>query len=366
MHLPPLDVAVYPVVTMSHGRHGGRSTRTMSSISSTSSSSSTSSTGTVTTTTNTPDFSSIQRVIRNVFRSSKITVQQVERLQGRLHQVYLARLTDGSSLVLKCPPLFNTRMLRHERHSLETERKTMETLREYTQLSVPQVIKYDSQGGALGSPFLMMSFLPGRRLSELSSFLSASERKVVDRTLGAYVRSLTALSATQFGPTHRVFAKKGSSSWREAFLALLESALRDAEDMLVTIPYDSIRYYVGQQSQCLDEVTEPRLVALNVCDPQNVLLDERTKQVTGLVGFSNVIWGDPLMSGGIADGSEAFFEGYGQCPARTGGAKARQSIYTTYKAVVQVVSHYYRPHLEIDELDARRSLTYALNDLAQM
>jgi aminoglycoside phosphotransferase (APT) family kinase protein len=319
MHLPPLDVAVYPVVSMSHGRQGGRSTRASSTISSSSSTSSTSSN----TCSITPDFSSIQKVIRHVFRSSKITVQQAERLQGRLHQVYLTKLADGSALVLKCPPIRNTRTLRHEKHTLETERKTLETLREYTQLPVPQIIKYDSQGGALGAPFIMMSHIPGRRLSELSTCLTTIERNSIDRTLGACVRNLTTLSATQFGLTHRVFAKKGSSSWREAFLALLESALRDSEDMLVNVPYDSVRYYVGRHSHFLDEVTEPRLVALHACDPQNVLIDEHTKRVTGLVGFSNVIWGDPLMSGGIAHGSEAFFEGYGECPSRTGGIKAR-------------------------------------------
>jgi aminoglycoside phosphotransferase (APT) family kinase protein len=319
MHLPPLDVAVYPVVTMSHGRHGGRSTRASSTISSTSSTSSTSSN----TCSIAPDFSSIQKVIRHVFRSSKITVQQAERLQGRLHQVYLAKLADGSSLVLKCPPIRSTRTLRHEKHTLETERKTLETLREYTQLPVPQIIKYDGQGGALGAPFIMMSHIPGRRLSELTSYLTAGERKTIDRTLGACVRNLTTLSATQFGLTHRVFAKKGTSSWRDAFLALLESALRDSEDMLVNVPYDSVRYYVGLHSHFLDEVTEPCLVALDACHPENVLIDEHRKQVTGLVGFSNVVWGDPLMSGGIADGSEAFFEGYGECPSRTGGVKAR-------------------------------------------
>lgn len=168
-----------------------------------------------------------------------------------------------------------------------------------------------------------MSYVPGQPLSKLSPCLSAGERKSVDRTLGYYVRTLTSLSATQFGSTHRVFAKKGDSSWRESFMALLEAALRDAEDMLVTVPYDSIRYYVGRHAQYLDEVREPRLVALDVCEPQNVLLDEQTKQVTGVVGFSNVLWGDPLMSGGVANGSEAFYEGYGECPSRTGGVKSR-------------------------------------------
>ncbi|KAF2129868.1 hypothetical protein P153DRAFT_375496 [Dothidotthia symphoricarpi CBS 119687] len=359
MLLPPLDVAVYPVFTMSRGTLPARPSSTVSSSSSSSSTSSR-------TSSSTPDFSNIQELIWALFRSSKITVVQAERIQGHLRQVYLTKFADGSSLVIKCPPSHDIRLLRHERHLLETERRTLETLHEYTQLPVPHVIKYDSHGGPLGSPFLMTSSIPGRRLSDLLSCLTTNERNVIDRTLGCYVRNLTTLSATQFGVTHRVFASKGSSSWREAFLALLEAALRDAEDMLVTIPYDSIRYYVGRQSHLLDEVTEPRLVALNVCNPQNVLIDERTKRVTGLVGFSNVIWGDPLMSGGIDGGNPAFFEGFGECPSKTGGPKARLLMYTIYRNIVRVVEHHYRPHLDIDELDARRGLNYALNDLAQM
>ncbi|KAF1956491.1 hypothetical protein CC80DRAFT_413075 [Byssothecium circinans] len=364
MHLPPLDVAVYPVVTMSHGRHGGgRTNRSSSTISSSSSSSAASAArnGAVIP----PDFLSIQRLIQKVFRSSRITVQQAERLQGRLHQVYLARLADGNALVLKCPPNSAIRSLRHEKHGLETERMTLETLHEFTQLPVAQVLKYDKHGGSFGSPYLLTSYLPGRRLSEISPFLSTSERHAIDHTLGSLVRTLTSLSATQFGLTHRVFEQKGSKSWREAFIALLESSLRDAEDMLITIPYESIRGWVNQRSSVLDEITEPKLVALHVCDAHNVLINEQTKQVAGLVGFSNVVWGDPLLSGGITEGSDAFFQGFGECPARTGPVHVRQLIYTVYRATVQIVAHHYRPHSGIDELQSRRSLTYALNSLAQ-
>lgn len=319
MHLPPLDVAVYPLVTMSRGTYAVRSSRPSSTISSSSSSSSASSR----TCSAAPDFPSIQRIVRSVFRSSKIVVHQAECLPGSLHQVYLTRLADSSCLVLKCPPSHNIRLLRHEKQLLDTERKTLETLHEYTSVPVPQLIKHDSTGGVIGIPFLMMSHVPGRKLSEMAPHLTAMEQQTIERTLGSYVRVLTSLSATQFGMTHRVFAKKGSKSWREAFRALFEAALRDAEDMLVTVPYDSIRYYVGRHAHFLEEVTEPRLVALNVCDPTNILIDEETKQITGLVGFSNVIWGDPLMSGGIAEGGEAFFEGFGESPTKTEGCRAR-------------------------------------------
>ncbi|KAF1929117.1 uncharacterized protein M421DRAFT_61701 [Didymella exigua CBS 183.55] len=364
MLLPPLDVVVYPAFAMSRGAgtYASRPPRPSSTVSSTSSSSSTSSRAYSAS----PDFLSIQKLVHTIFRSSKITVQQAERLRSRIHQVYLTKLAGDGSLVLKCLPAGSTRLLRHERHTLDTEVKTIETLHEYTQLPVPRIIKYDNHGGLFGSPFLIMTHLPGRRLSELAPHLTTIERNTIDRTLGSYVRSLSSLSATQFGMTHRVFERKGCKSWREAFLALLEGALRDGEDMLVTVPYDSIRYYVAKYAHVLEEVTEPRLVALDVCRPDNILVDEYTKRVTGLVGFSNVIWGDPLLSGGIANGSDAFFEGFGECPVRTGGVKTRMLMYTVYRSIITIVAHHYRPHTTIDELGVRRELVCALNELARM
>lgn len=310
MHLPPLDVAVYPVATMSQGRQGSRATRSPSTPPPLSTSAA-------------PDFSSIQKVIRTIQHNPRITVHQVERLQGRLYQVYLTRLAEGSPLVLKCPPIHNTYLLRHEHHGLETEAKVLGLVRSHTQLSVPRVLKYDRKGDALGVPFLLKTHLPGRRLSEMAPYLSESQRKAIDRTLGAYVRGLTSIPAAQFGLTNRVFSNKGHKSWCECFLALLESILRDAEDMMLTIHYQSIRDWIGSHSHFLQEVTRPQLVCMDVCDPNNVLIDERTRQVTGLVGFSNVIWGDPLLSESVANASEAFKEGYGTVP-HSNGLKARR------------------------------------------
>lgn len=256
-------------------------------------------------------------------------MQRVERLQSRLYQIYLTKLADETLLILKCPPTSDVRLLRHEKNTLRAEVQTLKILRQYTQLPVPQVVECKSNIGQRGLPFLVVTHLPGRRLSELSSELTVAEQITIDQTLGSYTRSLTSLSATQFGMAHRVFDGRGHKSWKEAFLALLEAALRDAEDMLVTIPYDNIRYYVTKQSHVLDEVVKPTLVALDVCSPDNVLIDEDAKRVTGLVGFSNVLWGDALMCGGIANGSEAFFEGFGECPARTASIRIRMLMYVT-------------------------------------
>ncbi|KAJ9665956.1 hypothetical protein H2201_003867 [Coniosporium apollinis] len=350
MHLPPVDLRIYPQITMSYGSIsvGGRSHPSSPAASPDS-----------------PDFSSVQRHVHQALRSSRASVQQVERLQAGLHRIYLLSIADGSRLVLKCRPPCNTRLLRHEQQSLEAEARVLDLVKVNAMyLPLPTRLMYDPEGSGIGAPFLLRSYLPGTPLSHPALRLSTAERARIDATLGAHLGSLSALRAPAFGPFCRVLAGTGSSTWREAFLSLLESVLRDAEDMLVSIPYDGIRYCVAQQAHLLDQVTEARLVALDAGLPRNVLVDERSRQVCGLLGFGNVVWGDPAMAGVFAGASEAFYEGFGQMPARSGGERVRMLIYAVHRAVVAVVTHYYRPQSDDEELEARRSLTWALNQLA--
>jgi hypothetical protein len=167
----------------------------------------------------------------------------------------------------------------------------------------------------IGSQYLLRSYISGTSLADLLPYLSTAERSEVDRSLGSYFNSLVQLKLSSFGPTHRVYAGSGFDTWGEAFRSLLESALRDSEDMLISLPYDSIRYHTSTQKHVLDEITEPRLVALDVGDAQSVLLHDHSRDIVGLLGFSNVVWGDPMLSGAFAGASEAFWEGYGGKPA---------------------------------------------------
>ena len=81
--------------------------------------------------------------------------------------------------------------------------QTLKILRQHTQLPVPQVVECKGNVGQGGLPFLIVTYLPGRRLSELASELTVADQNTIDRTLGSYTRSLTSLSATQFGMAHR-------------------------------------------------------------------------------------------------------------------------------------------------------------------
>jgi len=102
--------------------------------------------------------------------------------------------------------------------------------------------------------------------------------------------------------------------------------LRDCEDMLISLPYEIIRYHSGKQKHHLNAIREPRMIALDAGGPRDVLLDDRSRQIVGLLGFSNVAWGDPMLAGVFADPSQAFWEGFGGRPANDHGYRARRLL----------------------------------------
>jgi hypothetical protein len=268
-----------------------------------------------------------ERLLRNVYQGNKIPLRDAERLRGHLHRIFVLHSLAGYAYILKCPPARQARTLRHETKALETEGRVLDLIRASGQVPIPQRIGGDtSDRNVIHSPFLLRSYIPGRSLSSMEAHLSVTERETIDRTLGTCIRSISSIRNNTFGTIHRVYSGSGHSTWREAFLSLIESVLRDCEDLLVSLPYDSIRYYTSARSSSLDAVTEPQLVPLEAGMPRNVLLDEQTRQISGLLGFSHVVWGDPLLAWRFADASTAFWEGYGTRTSCDQSERTRQML----------------------------------------
>ena len=302
MHLPPLHVSPLPIVKMSQAH------RTASLLSPPI----------------TPELDNISKLVLRHVRGGA-TVQSIERLSGHLHRIHLLRLTDGSRLILKLAPYSNVRLLRLEHQALSVEAATLQVLASRVQLPVPSLIKHDAQDRSMGAPYSLQTRVGGVNMSRIGR-LSSHERANIDRTMGFYFRHVSSLVAGKFGAPHLVFAGGGSDSWQACFLQMLELVLRDAEDVLVNLPYESIRYYVQHHGHLLDQVTEARLVLLDIANEDNVLLDERTRQVTGFVDLSDVVLGDPFMATTFVRPSSAFLEGYGTSPSRTRNEAIRQLL----------------------------------------
>ena len=169
----------------------------------------------------------------------------------------------------------------------------------------------NTNSNPLSGPYLLRSYIPGVPLSSIAHRLTTYDREQLEKTIGSYLRAAVNNTASQFGTIQRIANGSGYGTWREAFHALFEAVLRDAEDAVMTLPYSSIRYWVGAHMHHLDAVREPRLVPLRAGTPETVLVDESRKMVAGIVSWGDVVWGDPSLGEVFVSASNSFWTGFG-------------------------------------------------------
>ena len=221
----------------------------------------------------------------------------MEELSGHhLHHLVNIYLSNGMRLVLKVSPPPNKDLLRHERQLLRSEAAAYTALMR-SGLPIPKVLKYESDRRHLGAPFLLISRLDGLKYSDVLPYLSQSERAGVDRQIRTISSIISRHCSSRFGDAGLVASGAGGyRTWREAFVSMMETLTMDGEEMMVNLSYFQIRAALSRWESYLDEVTEARLVVLGLGKPENILINRRTNEVTGLMDFGHAVWGDPAMA----------------------------------------------------------------------
>lgn len=173
---------------------------------------------------------------------------------------------------------------------------------------------------------MVRQYMQGNSLSELEGELSPQQRDDIDRHLGFLLGAIGQNAAPGFGSLQQVANGAGTTSWREAFCALFEGILRDAEDTFVHLPYSEIRAELSRLAPALEDVTLPRLVVVDFGRPSHILLNVESKQLAGIVDFSSALWGDVLMAEILECPSSAVLQGAGIPSSRTREEKIRLAL----------------------------------------
>lgn len=263
----------------------------------------------------------------------------------------------------------------------------------------PKPLKDSTSKAESKQPYELFEAPVGIPLLNVYAHLSSSERRAVDKGVGLLARALANITSptATFGPINRALshpsasnsivppAQKGLKTWSQGFNPLLESVLRDGEDMSVLIPYETIREHFRRVSWRLDDVLVPRLLILDIACLPNVMVERRNNDssadaeepleeasLSGLRSWRLGVFGDPLLSSCFEEPSEGFLEGW-----EGGGediiedpenVEVRKLLYSCYRAVVGIVTEYYRPQPDSSkrEMDRRRRLTKALAALEKV
>ncbi|KAK6069194.1 hypothetical protein SCUP234_10842 [Seiridium cupressi] len=371
--------------------------------------------------TRSPSVEAIKAVVSRAVPN--VSIESIRLLNpARLQRDVCVTISNGKTLVLTIPPPSMLRLLRSEQWLVLSEalvipwicRRASEHAAKYKRISIqylieadplqnksaartdtssrrpqtpgqylieylPNLIAHSSASVELGTAFNLTEAPRGILVNSLPRALADAERMVVEYQKGQLVRRISNFSApnAKFGPVTAVLGPHtpsadsstatpvgpgGVNSWSKAFLALVESTLRDGEDLAVTISYSLIRHHLNRLSDLLDAVTRSRLVVLDAGSDGNVLVSRRTdaeakgivrsrswtqtgqsvkredpekvdwsvikgnlerKQtieasgatVTGLRDWSNCIFGDPLMTSVFSEEpSTEFIRGFRQQP----------------------------------------------------
>lgn len=278
------------------------------------------------------------RLVRSVLSAVNpgLSVQDLELVpSASLQLLYNVNVSEGPSLLLALSPPAMMRQLRSEKSPIGSEAAILKwlsglqtiassprtktssrdmlpvnnntkTISREQPLSryLPILVRHESMGSGLTFEYNLSRPPRGVSISSLSRPLTTKERRVVDFQTGQLLHCIS----SQFSPTRRfgmaadvlsvpvpasqvrrlegsLQASRGADRWSVAFRSLLESILRDGEDLAVMINYGTIRRHFDRFEHLLDAVTKPRLVVVDAGEDVNTLVfrsSETRKKATSL------------------------------------------------------------------------------------
>jgi aminoglycoside phosphotransferase (APT) family kinase protein len=267
---------------------------------------------------------------------------------GTFNAVYLVRVADGTGLVVKVAPDPLGPMLQYEHGILATEAMYYRLAGECTGVTVPSVVSVDAGSALVPGGFLAMTECQGATWRAAMSGAPGQERDRLRAELGRQVAVLHTITGSGFGYPSQALGPL-RSTWRAAFLEMVDAVLADAERFAVALPRPvaEVRELFAAQAAVLDQVTTPVLVHFDLWDG-NVMVgqDATARRLTGLIDAERAFWGDPLAEFvslalfGDPEQDAALLDGYraaGGTISFDDAGRLRLALYRTYLYLIMWV-----------------------------
>ncbi|MCS7483581.1 phosphotransferase family protein [Umezawaea endophytica] len=288
----------------------------------------------------------VAAAVSEAFGVDTAITSAAEIADGTFNAVWLLDLDPVGPVVLKAAPTPSTPLMTYERRIARTEALALTATATVAPVPVLHHAGFDSAG--VGGDFLITSVVDGDTWHRLGSRVAGAERARLRRDLGRIVAGLHTVRGNGFGYPEPS-AGLGGDTWTEAFTAMFDALLADADryGVVPPVPTAAVRDLLRSSRALLDEVTDPVLVHFDLWEG-NVLLagDGGSRRVTGLIDLERAFWGDPhaefvslALLGDLAD-DDPLLDGYreaGGSADLTPSARRRIALYQAYLYLIMVV-----------------------------
>lgn len=286
-----------------------------------------------------------QSIISHHFGSARKVAAFEELREGYFNAAARLELDDGFHCVLKAAPQDGVKGLRYEKGIMKAEVESMRLVKSRTSVPVPDIYVYDTSRSLLPSDFFIMQMLSGNPLHQVRQQIPIEQQVEIERSLGRMAYEMSQITNPVFGYWSQ--PQQRGTTWRATFLEMIDWVMADGKaiDVKLPIPYDELYGLMERHFDALNEVTTPRLVHWDIWDG-NVFVNPQTGQITGLIDFERVMWGDPLLESFFGDRNpnSHYSAGFGQGVLSTRRQVQRRMLYNTYLWMIMIIETFYRQY----------------------
>lgn len=266
---------------------------------------------------------------------------------GLCSAVYLIE-ADGEKIVLKIASDSDVKVMRHEKMYIPIEAMIMKKLNDETEIPMPRLLFYDDSCEICDVPYFFMTFLRGKPLN-MTENVAEEQYHCIKEQLGKITRQIYELEAPYFGIPLVPESRRETNA--EFVYLLFGWLLLDAQEKNIEIPEisaDELLLLIRKHKKSLNTAVSPRLIHTDTWNG-NVMVENG--ELTGLIDYAAVLYGDPLMSHDFHDFGNSpdsyFLKGCGKTDF-TPDEKIRIQIYRIWQRLGMVVERGYREYEERD------------------
>lgn len=276
-------------------------------------------------------------------------VRRVEELtEGTFNTAYRIRMADNSGMVLKISPRPDTPILSYEQGLMYAEATFYRAAAIVERVRTPVVVHADFDHVAVDGDILLMSECPGHTWHSQRDRLDEADRIRLRAELGRMVAALHQVAGDGFGYPRGIHSPL-SRTWPEAFHAMFNAVLADAERFAAPLParLEDLAGLVPAHADLLAEVETPALVHFDLWDG-NILVDfaNGRPEIGGLIDGERVFFGDPIAEFaslalfGDIEADVPFLTGYQESGAKIvfdDRIRRRLALYRCYLYLIMLV-----------------------------
>lgn len=244
---------------------------------------------------------------------------------------------DGRPLVFRMAPRSDQGFLFYEVGMMAQEPEIHSLVQAHTSVPVPKILLYDDSGRIAPRPYLIMERLPGTPFSQ-SVGTSTDD---VYRQVGRHLRQVHGITRDRFGYLGAHHPTAACETWGEAFEVMWNRLLDDifAWDGYTRAQADRFRTLLDRDRALFERHIPSSLLHMDVW-AENILVDN-SGQVTGIIDWDRVLWGDPEIEFAVLDycgvSIPSFWEGYGADRDTSPPARRRGLYYYLYEIQKYIV-----------------------------